>query len=78
MPRWSGRGRWVQVGYVDAAGRCDGGRPDAELAVAFEEIGARLPDKSTYVAIVERPPDVEVGMDGLIERQSLHVIRGTW
>jgi hypothetical protein len=51
---------------------------DTELAVAFEEIGARLPDKSTYIAIVERPPDVEVGMDGLIERQSLHVIRGTW
>lgn len=51
---------------------------DAELAIAFEEIGARLPDKNTYIAIVERPPDVEVGMSDLIDRQSLHVIRGTW
>ncbi len=51
---------------------------DGELALAFQEIGAHLPDKRTYVAIVERPPDVEVGMTGLVERQSLHVIRGTW
>jgi hypothetical protein len=51
---------------------------DTELSLAFDEIGARLPQASTYIAFVERPPDVEVGMDGLIERQSLHVIRGTW
>jgi hypothetical protein len=51
---------------------------DIELSLAFDEIGAHLPEKSTYIAFVERPPDVEVGMDGLIERQSLHVIRGTW
>jgi hypothetical protein len=51
---------------------------DSELSLAFEEIGAHLPDSRTYIAIVERPPDVEVGMTGLVERQSLHVIRGTW
>ncbi|MEX2113826.1 MAG: hypothetical protein WD845_11610 [Pirellulales bacterium] len=51
---------------------------DGMLALTFQEIGSQLPDKRTYTAIVERPPDVEVGMDGLVERQSLHVIRGTW
>ncbi len=51
---------------------------DSELALAFEEVGAHLPNNRTYVAIVGRPPDVEVGMDGLVEQQSLHVIRGSW
>ena len=32
----------------------------------------------TYVAIVDHPPDVIVGMEGLIETQSLHVIFGVW
>jgi hypothetical protein len=32
----------------------------------------------TYVAIVERPDDVPVGIESLIETQSLHVISGTW
>ncbi len=45
---------------------------------AFSDVGSHLPQPRTYVAIVERPPDVTVGVDDLIERQSLHVIFGTW
>ncbi len=40
-------------------------------------IDQSLPPR-TYLAIVERPADVVVGMDGLIESQSLHVIFGQW
>jgi hypothetical protein len=45
---------------------------------AFSEIGAHLAQPGTYIAIVDRPADVSAGTDGLSERPSLHVIRGTW
>jgi hypothetical protein len=51
---------------------------EAGINRAFSELGSHLPQPRTYVAIVERPPDVEVGADGFIDRQSLHVIHGTW
>jgi hypothetical protein len=30
------------------------------------------------VAIVERPPDVAIGLERVVESQSLHVILGNW
>ena len=36
-----------------------------------------LPERS-YLAIVDRPDDINPGVGGLIESQSLHVISGTW
>ena len=51
---------------------------DLGIAEAFQEVGSRLREPRTYVAVVERPPDVVVGMDGLMESESLHVIFGNW
>jgi hypothetical protein len=51
---------------------------EAGLTGAFEAIGAQLPEPRSYVAIVDRPPDVTIGVDSAVERQSLHVIYGIW
>jgi len=32
----------------------------------------------SYIAIVARPAEVPAGIDGAIEKQSMHVIHGTW
>ncbi|MGD9721160.1 MAG: hypothetical protein AB7O59_03785 [Pirellulales bacterium] len=51
---------------------------EERLMAAFEQIGSKLSEPRSYVAIVDRPPDVTAGVDGLVERQSLHIILGTW
>ena len=51
---------------------------ETQVTAAFEEIGSQLKTPRSYVAVTGRPPDVTVGVDALIERQSLHVIVGTW
>ncbi len=43
------------------------------MALNNQSLAAR-----TYLAIVERPPEVNFGMDGLIESESTHVIFGSW
>ncbi len=53
------------------------------LEQAFKRIGQELMlrptfPKRTYVAIVDRGDDVPLGVAGLIESQSVHVIAGTW
>ncbi len=55
-----------------------GSRLDTALDDAFKRVASKLPDRRSYVAIVERPPGVIVGVEDPIERQSLHVISGTW
>lgn len=66
-PYWYGQ----QVSVDSASSRLE-----SELArIKSEVLSLSLPP-GTYVAIVERPPGVEAGTDGLTESQSLHVIYG--
>jgi hypothetical protein len=51
---------------------------EENLDQAFNEIGSKLSRPRTYVAIVTRPPDVPIGVERVVESQSLHVIYGTW
>jgi len=51
---------------------------ESELAHIAKQITDQSLQPRTFVAIVDRPADVVVGMDGLIESQSLHVIVGQW
>jgi hypothetical protein len=46
---------------------------DARASIRSGDLARR-----TYLAIVDRPPEVVVGLDGPHETQSLHVIRGKW
>ncbi len=51
---------------------------ESGISFAMDEIGSHLTRPRTYVAIVERPVDVVVGTDDVVERQSLHIIFGEW
>jgi hypothetical protein len=51
---------------------------EVELAGVRAMLSSATFEPRTYVAIVERPVEIVVGMDGLTESQSLHVILGTW
>jgi hypothetical protein len=49
---------------------------ETELARIKSAVMSQRLEPGTYVAIVERPAEIETGTDGLTESQSLHVICG--
>jgi hypothetical protein len=63
-----------QAPYQSASG----GLLEVELARVLEVAASGKLESRSYVAIVERPEDVAVGIDHLTESQSLHVMRGAW
>ncbi len=74
--RWFGMGRAYyggqkQIGFAKTGleARLD----DLRGMIAAGELRPR-----SYVAIVDRPTEVSVGMDDVTESQSTHVIHGTW
>lgn len=52
------------------------------LEISLRQISATAPfgglPPGSYVAVVDRPPEIEAGFDQPTESQGLHVIRGTW
>jgi hypothetical protein len=51
---------------------------EVELAEIRSAIMAQALEPGTYVAVVDRPAEVEAGIGDLTESQSLHVICGRW
>jgi hypothetical protein len=74
--RWFGMGRAYyggpkQVGFAKTG-------LEARLDQLRSTISSGTLQPRSYVAIVERPPEVSAGMDNLTESQSTHVIHGVW
>jgi hypothetical protein len=72
-----GRRRWY-LGNQQTSVDTVQSRLEMELAALRAAILSQSLPPGTYVAIVERPAEIEAGLDGLTESQSLHVICGTW
>ncbi len=51
---------------------------EVEFARVLGAVRQRQLEPQSYIALVERPADVMLGMDGLLESESTHVIHGTW
>lgn len=51
---------------------------EVELERLASDLSTRSLKPGSYVAIVERPPEIAVGTDAVHETQSLHVIEGSW
>jgi hypothetical protein len=51
---------------------------ESGLADARADVHSRSLAPRSYVAIVDRPSEIAVGIEDPTETQSLHVIRGTW
>jgi hypothetical protein len=51
---------------------------EVELAEIRAAVMAQALEPGTYLAVVDRPPEVEPGIVDLTESQSLHVICGRW
>jgi hypothetical protein len=60
------------------SGIAETGMLEQSLGDALEDaVGRELPKRS-YVAIVERSPEFELGVDSAAEESSLHVVYGHW
>ncbi len=74
--RWFGMGR-AYYGGLQQVGLAKTGL-EARLDELRSIIAAGELRPRSYVAIVDRPTEVSVGMDDVTESQSTHVIHGTW
>jgi len=74
--------RWFGMGRVYYGGQKQLGFAKTGLEAQLDELrGIISADElrpRSYVAIVDRPTEVGVGMDDVTESQSTHVIHGTW
>jgi hypothetical protein len=68
--------RYGSMGGI--SGIAESGMLEHSLGDALEDaVGRELPKRS-YVAIVERSPEFELGVDSAAEESSLHVVYGHW
>ena len=56
------------------------GRLENAMAVLYPQLGGQAAslEPGSYVAVVERSPEVVLGTASAVEESSIHIIRGTW
>ena len=65
-------------GYREFNGTTSSSLLEQSIAAAGDLAGNRLPEPRTYVAVVDRPEDVVLGVNAPLETQSMHLILGNW
>jgi len=70
--------RSMHRGYREFNGTTSSSLLEQSIAAAGDLAGNRLPEPRTYLAVVDRPEDVVLGIDDPLESQSMHLILGNW
>lgn len=74
LPRWGG---WMNVDSSASRPEMSAGLLESGIALAATPV-SHPPDPRSYVAVMDRPPVVPIGVPRVREEFSLHVIRGKY